>query len=688
MNDRDDLIAPVEFRRADPAAGRARLRLPLRALMVGAALLVLGAVALFMFIGRPVQIVVTPPPDDLSVAGGPTFALGDRFLLLTGDYRVRAELAGHHPLDAPITVGPDSDGPFEFELRRLPGLLTVRAGPMGSAEVSIDGEPVGMTPLDEAPIEPGEREVLVSAPRWLPVAQTVDVEGMGLPVTIDVQLDPAWADVAVVTEPAGASLRVDGEALPGTTPVIAEIIAGERELTVHLEGYKTARRRLQLEPSQQLELEPLRLERIDGLLRVRTTPEGATVTVDDVYRGRTPLEVELPPGASYRVDLFRAGYAAVQRNVRLESGVASTLDVDMDPVLGELRVSATPTGARLLVDGVDRGPANQVLRLTTQPHAVEIRLDGHAPYRTSVTPRDGFPQQIEVALKTIEQARLDAIKPEIIAANGQKLLLMRPGSVSSFTMGASRREPGRRANEVLREVTLTRPFYLSTTEVTNARFRQFASGHQSGTFEQFSLDDDAQPAVNVSWTDAARYCNWLSREDGLPEVYRIEAGKVVGFDPDAIGYRLPTEAEWAWVARVRPDGSTPRFPWGDARQPPENRVGNYADRAAANLVARSIPDYTDGHVATSPVATFGADARGLYDIGGNVAEWINDFYAATEEELPSGVSDPLGPPRGEYHVIRGSSWMHGQLVDLRLSFRDYGTAGRADLGFRIARWLE
>jgi formylglycine-generating enzyme required for sulfatase activity len=241
---------------------------------------------------------------------------------------------------------------------------------------------------------------------------------------------------------------------------------------------------------------------------------------------------------------------------------------------------------------------------------------------------------------------------------------------------------------VLRDVTLTRPFYLAETEVTNARFRAFARGHDSGEFEDFDLDEDEQPVVNLSWRDAARYCNWLSRQDGLPEVYRVEGGEIVGFDPDATGYRLPTEAEWAWAARVQPDGTLLRFPWGDARVPPADRMGNYADRAAVHLLARSIPDYTDGHVVTAPPATYDANARGLYDVGGNVAEWINDFYGATAEELPSGVTDPLGPPGGEYHVIRGSSWMHGQLVDLRLSFRDYGTAGRQDVGFRIARWLE
>ena len=143
------------------------------------------------------------------------------------------------------------------------------------------------------------------------------------------------------------------------------------------------------------------------------------------------------------------------------------------------------------------------------------------------------------------------------------------------------------------------------------------------------------------------------RLDGLRPVYRIERGDVRGFDPNANGYRLPTEAEQAYVARVQADQSLMRFPWGDERRPPEDRMGNYADRAAENLLARSIPEYTDGYVATALVGNYDANRFDLHDLGGNVAEWINDFYAATAADLPSGVVDQLGPRGGEYHVIRG-----------------------------------
>ena len=74
-------------------------------------------------------------------------------------------------------------------------------------------------------------------------------------------------------------------------------------------------------------------------------------------------------------------------------------------------------------------------------------------------------------------------------------------------------------------------------------------------------------------------------------------------------------------------------------------------------------------------------------MGGNVAEWTNDYYAVTAS---SGVieQDPTGPSSGENRVIRGSSWAHGTVTELRLSYRDYDQSGRDDVGFRVARYAE
>ena len=126
------------------------------------------------------------------------------------------------------------------------------------------------------------------------------------------------------------------------------------------------------------------------------------------------------------------------------------------------------------------------------------------------------------------------------------------------------------------------------------------------------------------------------------------------------------------------------YPWGE-EFPPPNRHGNYADRSAQHVVGRIIYNYNDNHIVSAPVGSFDPNDKGIYDLGGNVAEWTHDFYEIPN--LNSRVSE-LGPREGEYRVVRGSSWKHGTIVDLRYSFRDYGTEAKEDRGFRVARYAE
>ena len=139
-------------------------------------------------------------------------------------------------------------------------------------------------------------------------------------------------------------------------------------------------------------------------------------------------------------------------------------------------VMAQPDDAELYVDGEFRGAANQTIELMAASQQIEIRKAGFVPYSTEFTSRPGLEQIISVSLKSLEQARLEQIKPVIVSAAGQALKLFYPGT---FTMGASRREAGRRPNENLRDIKLERPFYLGNREVTNAEFRLFNAEHSS-----------------------------------------------------------------------------------------------------------------------------------------------------------------------------------------------------------------
>jgi formylglycine-generating enzyme required for sulfatase activity len=266
---------------------------------------------------------------------------------------------------------------------------------------------------------------------------------------------------------------------------------------------------------------------------------------------------------------------------------------------------------------------------------------------------------------------------------GQDLKLVPAGTLN---MGSPRREAGRRANEAQHTVELQRRFYLALREVTNAEFKEFRAEHRSGFVGQQTLDGERQPVVSVTWQEAAEYCNWLSARDGLTPAFQQSGGKLAPVVPIPNGYRLPTEAEWEYVARSGGGGTVRKYPWGDSLPVPPGG-GNYADRRAQPLVSLVLADYDDGFPATAPAGSFAPSPLGFYDLGGNVAEWTLDLYTV---QPPGGAAavDPAATSPGVLHVIRGSSWKQSSVTELRLAFRDYGDGRRNDVGFRIARYAQ
>jgi len=184
---------------------------------------------------------------------------------------------------------------------------------------------------------------------------------------------------------------------------------------------------------------------------------------------------------------------------------------------------------------------------------------------------------------------------------------------------------------------------------------------------------------------AAKYCNWLSKKAGLNPVYKAQGEKMIAIRPLPNGYRLPTEAEWAWVARYAAGKrASSRFPWGD-KMPPLAGSGNFADEKASSTLKQTLSAYNDGFAGTAPVGTFRNKSLGINDLAGNVAEWVNDYYGIDPASASKLQVDPLGPVSGQHHVVRGSSWRDASISELRWSYRDYSQKKRPDVGFRIAR---
>ena len=662
-------------------------RLVRRLALAGFVLLLLTAA--FLLLATPITVRVTPEPERMAIDGfPPAVSIGGRRLALPGTYTVTAQREGYRPLQQTIKVGGDGYPLFELTLEELPGQVSIELQPAVPFRLLVDGVPVPTEQVDLVEIASGDRRLRIETARFLPVEDTLTVAGKGQVQHVRHVLQPAWARVRIASEPPGATVTVDDEPI-GVTPLETELLQGTHSLELTLEKHKALSLQQQVIAGKDLILDAIRLQPLDGRLALSSDPAAASVSVDGVFRGTTPVTLALTADVEHKFRLSKPGYQHFDARLTLAADEEKSLNARLQPEYGIVFVTARPADATLRVDGREVGQATQRLKLTTRGHSLEFSKPGYVSRTVRVTPRVSSSQNVDVTLLTVEKQRATdraAATPAVISSPaGQSLRLVRPQG--SFRMGASRRDAGRRANESSRLVKLTRPFYLASTEVTNAEFRKFRSAHSSGLAEGVSLNGDRQPVVNVSWEDAARYCNWLSSRAGLPPAYAEINGRMQPGQPLATGYRLPSEAEWAYVSRRHGRPSEQRYPW-DGEFPPATVVANFADASIADTLANTVPNYNDSYRVSAPVGSFAARPAGFHDLGGNVAEWMHDYYAVYPGESERLATDPLGPTAGEHHVVRDSSWRQGSIVELRLSYRDYSRAARPDLGFRVARYAE
>jgi formylglycine-generating enzyme required for sulfatase activity len=678
----EEPIAPTDFTPVTEGFKRSGVSLSPLKIVVGLALLASFMVLWFLLTARSVVIKVDPSSAQVNIEGGFTFKLADHYLIRPGDYQLIATTEGYVDLQESFLVSKDDHQLLPLTMEKKSGHLQLTTNPEG-AEVVIDGELAGTSPVTLPSLAPGEHHLEIKAPRYIPQTRTVDIEGLDHTQTLHLDLKPAWGYVQLTTSPSGANVHID-DINRGTTPLTVEVLSDGEMVNISLPGYKPWRKTLVVNTGDTLTIPNITLEPADGIVELSSTPTGATVTVNGEYQGTTPITLGVDADTKHEISLFLNGYLTHKHSLSLTPGQTEELAISLTANKGEIRVLASPVDASVWIDGRLRGAAGQTFNLPSRPHRIEIKKPGYASQSRIVTPQPKLDQVVKVKLLTEREARWASTPEEITTPDNQTLKLFKPAG--TFTMGASRRESGRRANEVLRDVQITRPFYFATKEVTNSQFKQYQRQHSSRHAGGNTLDRPTQPVVNISWEQAVRYCNWLSSKEMLTPVYTEDRGKITGLNMKANGYRLPTEAEWAWAARTT-TGKEKKHSWGQ-NFPPGGKNGNFADVSATKIVGRVLSSYNDGYITSAPVGSFPPNEKGLYDLGGNVAEWVNDYYGIEFSLGMKADKDPTGPEKGEFHLIRGASWRHSNITELRLSFRDYGNDPRDDVGFRIARYVE
>lgn len=694
-------IKPSVF--SQPSAGLTQSKFRLRFAHIVLAFVTLFCVLVVAFISfarsvdvKAIEQKLSKPSEyvalnaDISFSSFIKLPLGNRVLLLPGEHKVEVMAQGYQTVSKALMVGRDENQSFELELTRLPGLLDIKLESstgeniMGGAQILLDNQDRGTVPALIDDIAAGQHQLEVDAPLYRALSQSVLIQGKSQTQTLTLTLEPAWAEYQINSQPAGASVFIDDE-LKGSTPLMLKVEEGRRELRIQAERYKPFEQTLGVVAGQDLTIPAVDLIPADGLLTLDSTPSGAAVILNKEYRGSTPITLALAADTQQNISLYKAGYQIESKQVNLvaASKVDETVTLNSDVI--PVKISVLPRDAVVFVDGKPRAKGTQTLSLNTLPHTISVRKPGYVTQTVDIIPTRTNKQIISIKLLTKEQHYWAQVPSQYRNGLGHEMILFK--SLGEVSMGSSRRENGRRANEAEYKAKLTKPFYVANTETTNKQFRAYRASHNSGNYKEKSLDAQKAPVANISWQDAAKYCNWLSKKEGLDAFYQTTKGFVSGYNLDTNGYRLLTEVEWAWLARNKGDDVL-LYPWGRAKTP-SAKVGNYADSKASTIITFILDDYDDGYKGPAPVGRFKKNHRGIYDLDGNVSEWVNDWYSAkgnSELKGESPLTDPLGPDIGEFHVVRGASWAKGYLPQLRLAYRDYSAKGKHDIGFRVARY--
>jgi len=389
------------------------------------------------------------------------------------------------------------------------------------------------------------------------------------------------------------------------------------------------------------------------------------------------------------IDAFENWDQAVDRlsqqiNMVLGSANATSMPAPARPSTNRTGLIAAAVVALIVVAG---GGAYAVLGHTASPPAQTAAAPPLAPPQppaaNAVTPAPAPPpaQQALATPPSPAPAPQAALAPGKIfrdCADCPEMVVMPTGD---FMMGD---DQGPRDERPAHKVRVTQPFAIGRFDVTRAEFARFVAtlnrtptGCDARKGSTWASDPDLSwrdpgfpqtgrdPVVCVGFKGALAYAAWLS--------------KVTGH-----GYRLPTEAEWEFAAR---GGTTTRFYWGDD----ESRICQYendADQSLQQQLDRSRPlPCSDGYAFTSPVGSYQPNPFGLYDMLGDVFQWVADCWQPSYEQGPAdaAITSAAAGDACE-RVARGGNW----LADgIRASFRLHDESGRRGtiIGFRVARAL-
>ena len=519
--------------------------------------------------------------------------------------------------------------------------------------------------LDDIKLKKGAHSYEITSNNHLTYKSNFEIKKYTDELLIPVILKKIDKSLQISSNPNNAKVFLNNTEL-GVTPLTINLDRSNNEIILKKAGYKEKKVKYFVDDNNKSEIKYL-LDEDENLISLSSNPPSASVFLDDEYVGITPIK--FPNIKKGTIKIKKYGY---RDKLISPNNQTKTINTTLEKDMAEVQFSSN-VPAKVILNGKYIGSTPLKKDIQKIKHKISYEALGHRSIRESFEPLNDK-VQIYKNLLTDKQASLIDSKNNSTNSIGSKLILMNPGSI---TMGSPKRESRRDINELQKKVKITKHFFISKNLITESQYKKFKKSSSASNL----------PVNNVSWIDAAKFCNWLSRKEGLDQFYIIKGDRLLYFNTKSNGYRLPTEAEWEYAAKSNnPTQGELIYAWGSDRQI-RKLVGNIADQTTEGILANFVPDYDDGYLERSPVGSFRSNQNGLNDITGNLSEWVNDFYSIEIIDPSEIFTDYIGPTVGTTHVIKGSNHYSSTPLQLGLSYRTYGNAENELIGFRIARWI-
>jgi formylglycine-generating enzyme required for sulfatase activity len=522
-------------------------------------------------------------------------------------------------------------------------VVRIETDPPG-ATVEVDGRPLaGQTTPVELAVAPGSHsiELFLDGHESKSVRAAEVPDGAGKFVLGPYELKSSRRRLEISSIPRGARIVFDGRPTPVLTDGAIDVKLGDHELTLTLAGYEPYVSPVAIHPgSTPVKMPSARLVARPRTVTFASEPPGARVEVDGRDLGATPLRARLETGGR-RVRVVLEGFRAREFDLDVEPSddVLEAPRASLEPIEVRTRLvlASAPPGASVTIR---RAGGGGEARTAATPAELDVEPGVGWVLAASFQGRRRLTREVApIAPGETARVDFDLRAPGMLTNSlGMTLVYVPPGE---FTMGSDAAASGPPDETPAHAVRIARGFYAATTEVTTRQYydlmgtipSHFQTGRQAGLDAMWD-----RPVERVSHDAARDFCRKLDARDGLP----------------AGSYRLPTEAEWEYMAVA--GGSNPSDGW-------------FKENSGKR---------------TQPVGRLKPNSLGLFDMLGNVDEWTEDWYGS-RYYAESPYDDPPGPARTGRRVVRGGSWKRTGLGAITRRNAYAPNMSFDSVGFRVIR---